>query len=168
LVDWFRAFGRGFKTGLTFFYIDDKFNKQRGLIMIKNSDINVDKKKLKDLNIGILYLFGSYSEDTFNPMSDVDIGVVFKNPKTIKENTFKLYNKVYRILIQMFPEHSDDLDIVFLEKASLELQFDVVRHGKVIYGVSKDFRLAYEERVSILYADFYPLLEESNKSILSR
>lgn len=136
--------------------------------MIKVSDINVDKKQMEKLNIGILYLFGSHSEDTFNSMSDVDISVVFTNPKTTEENTFKLYDKVYRILSQMFPGYSDDLDLVFLRKASLELQFNVIRHGKVIYEISTGFRLAYEERVSILYSDFYPLLKESNESILNR
>jgi len=136
--------------------------------MIKVSDISVDEKKMKDLNVGVLYLFGSHSEDTFNSMSDLDIGVVFTNPEDNKKNTFKLYDKVYRVLSQMFPVYSDDLDIVFLKKASLELQFDVIRHGKVIYEVYEDFRLAYEERVSILYADFYPLLAESNESILNR
>lgn len=136
--------------------------------MIKGYDINLDKKEIEDLDIGILYLFGSYAEDTFTSMSDVDIGVVFRSPETDNENTFKLYDKIYRVLSLLIPEHSDNLDIVFLKNASLELQFDVIRHGEIIYEVTEDFRLAYEENVSILYADFYPLLEESNKAILSR
>jgi len=136
--------------------------------MSKEFDIKVDKERMEGLDIGILYLFGSYAEDTYNSNSDLDIGVVFKNPGNVKENTFKLYDRIYRVISSLFPDYSDNLDIVFLKNASLELQFDVIRHGKVIYEISQHFRLSYEERVSILYADFYPLLEESNESILSR
>ncbi|MCK4225919.1 nucleotidyltransferase domain-containing protein [candidate division WOR-3 bacterium] len=132
------------------------------------SKIRPDSEKLEEAKIGIAYLFGSYAEEIANPGSDIDIGIVFQDTLIIRGNTFKIYNDIYQIFSDKIPEQAEDLDIVFLERSTLELQFDVIRHGRVIYETSIDFRLDYEEHVTLLYADFCPLLEEANQAILER
>lgn len=131
-------------------------------------NIKICRKETEKIGIGIIYLFGSHAEGVSNSRSDIDVGIVFRNPDMIKENTFKVYNKIYQMFCNILPGYEQNLDIVFLERAPLELQFDVVKHGKILYEVSVDFRLNYEEHITLLYADFYPILQETNQAILDR
>jgi hypothetical protein len=50
----------------------------------------------------------------------------------------------------------------------LELQFDVIRHGKVLFESSPDTRMDFEEHVAALYRDFKPLLKQFNSAVLER
>lgn len=125
-------------------------------------------KKIDGFKIGIIYIFGSYAEDLHSSLSDIDIGVVFDDTEIITKNSFEIYDKLYRLFSDIFPESQNNLDIIILNKAPLELQFDVVKYGRVLYEKSSDFRLDYEEKIMILYADFYPVLEEINKDILNK
>lgn len=61
-----------------------------------------------------------------------------------------------------------DLDIIFLQNATLELRFDVVRHGINIYRVSEIVKSDFEDMVSMLYMDFKPILNEFDAGILKR
>jgi len=58
------------------------------------------------------------------------------------------------------------VDIVFLQRASVPLQFEVVTRGKVLYEVSSKFRADYIEDVLRKYLDFKPLLDEMDKTCL--
>lgn len=132
------------------------------------SKVKLNSTKLRQAGIGIIYLFGSYAEGVSDPQSDLDVGIVFTNSNIIKLNTFPAYDKIYRLLCDAFPHYQGKLDIVFLQRAPLELQFDVVKYGKVLYKISTDFRLNYEEYIGKLYADFYPILCEMDDAILKR
>jgi len=124
--------------------------------------------KLNELNVGVVYLFGSYAEQSQHPLSDLDLGIVMRDPRILKGNSFSLHAALYDIFTDVFSGFDDKLDIVFLDHATLELQFDVIRHGKVLYECSQDFRLEYEDRVQMLYMDFYPLLQEMNRAVLEK
>ncbi|MBI5207729.1 MAG: nucleotidyltransferase domain-containing protein [Candidatus Firestonebacteria bacterium] len=132
--------------------------------MIKLTQLQ--KNKLQDLNVSLVYLFGSYAEEKSMPSSDIDIGVAFFNEKTLKEDAGKIYNELYFLFSDIFIEKS--IDIVFLQNAGLELRFDVIGHGKIIYQFSYEERLKFEDQVNILYMDFKPLLKEFNQAILNR
>mgnify|MGYP001577460396 CR=1 FL=1 len=122
-------------------------------------------EQLQIHKVSLVYLFGSYAEETAQPMSDIDIGVVFS--EEISPNSLGIYyNAMYNILADVFPEHS--IDIVFLQMTSLELCFDVIRHGKILYAHSNDERYNFEEKTQILYADFKPLLDEFDSAIIER
>lgn len=123
-------------------------------------------KKIKNLGLSVVYLFGSYAEGKSLPFSDVDIAVLFKEASRLDDDIGGIYNELYDVFTGLFP--SKNMDIVFLQKANLELCFDVVSHGKVIYEDSRDARLNFEERINYLYADFKPLLKEINQAILNR
>ena len=131
--------------------------------------IKLPAQKLNELKVGLVYLFGSEAEGTAGPLSDVDIGIVFTDPKIARGDTSKIYNELYNILTDFFDmSNFRNMDIVFLERASLELRFDVISHGVVLFEISSDFRMDFEERIAALYRDFKPLLQEFNSSILAR
>ncbi len=122
---------------------------------------------LDELKIGLIYLFGSYAEGTQTPLSDIDIGIVFTDKK-ILQNSFDLYAKIYDILTDILPEYQDKVDIVFLQKAPLNIQSAAVTEGILIYEKDFDFRVKYEDRVILLFADFQPILKIFDKAILER
>ena len=43
-------------------------------------------QKLKDMGVGLVYLFGSRAEGTAHPLSDFDIGIVFSDKKSFKKS----------------------------------------------------------------------------------
>ena len=51
------------------------------------------------------------------------------------------------------------MDIVFLQRAPLALQFSAIRDGKVIFEVDPVFRADYENLVVKQYLDFRPVLD---------
>lgn len=124
------------------------------------------KKKLQKLNVKLVYLFGSHAEGRSLPLSDIDIGVVIAKESLFNTATGTTYNQLYDIFTDVYP--GKKVDIIFLHKASLELRFDVISHGKILYAVSKKDQFDFEEKTILFYADFKPILEEFNQEILSR
>jgi predicted nucleotidyltransferase len=114
------------------------------------------KEKLKFLGVAVVYLFGSKAIRRASPVSDIDIGVVFKQLRP-EQDTRTQYNNLFKIFSDLYP-HSR-VDIVFLQRAPLALQFSAIRDGKVIFEVDPVFRADYENLVVKQYLDFRPVLE---------
>lgn len=134
---------------------------------IQKKEIPVER--LKELQVGLLYLFGSQAEGVAGASSDIDVGIVFTDPKIIQGNTIEIYGNLFDLFTEIFDMRDfRTIDIVFLERASLELRFDAISHGMVLFEVSSDFRLDFEERVSALYRDFKPVLDGFNHAVLER
>jgi len=114
------------------------------------------KENLKKLGISIVYLFGSKAIGKGTPSSDIDIGVVFKNP-SIAEDTRALYTILYEFFSDLYPVSK--LDIVFLQKAPLSLQYSAIKDGKVLFEEDPVLRADYEYRVINQYLDFRPVLD---------
>ena len=133
------------------------------------AEITIDDsatERLKSLGVSLLYVFGSVAEGTAHDLSDLDIGVVLENRGGHQTDSFVLYNDLYDILTDAFP--LSEIDIVFLQAAGLEVCFDAITHGYVLYASSADARYSFEEKTAILYADFKPLLESFNDAVLER
>ncbi|OGG10788.1 hypothetical protein A3J20_02500 [Candidatus Gottesmanbacteria bacterium RIFCSPLOWO2_02_FULL_42_29] len=122
--------------------------------------------RVKKAGVSLVYLFGSQVEKKQSAFSDIDIGVVFDNTEILKESLNSVYNGLYDIFTDLYP--GKQVDIVFLQKAPLELRFDVIRHGKTIYTSSIDDQLNFEEKTILSYADFKPILEKFNRAVLNR
>lgn len=122
------------------------------------------EEKLRSLDVGIVYLFGSYAEGTNHTLSDLDLGIVFSNEKLVQGDTSSLYNQLYDLFTDISPGRK--LDIVFLQRAGLEIRFDAIRHGRVVFEVDKERTLDFEEKTMILYADFKTILNEFDRVIV--
>lgn len=121
------------------------------------------RQELRRLGVALAYLFGSEAEGVASPLSDVDLGVLFKVPP---RETNETYLKLYDLFTDLFPGR--EVDIVSLHRAALELRGDVVRHGIVLYQTSPDERAAFEERTLLACADFAPVQREMDRAILAR
>lgn len=122
---------------------------------------------LRKLGVGIVYLFGSCAQNADTALSDVDIGVVMLDPDIAGKNTMPVYSEFFELFSDLVKD-SNKLDIVFLQRAPLELKFDVIKHGRVLYEASLDFRLNFEENVTMAYCDFRPILKEFDEAITKR
>jgi predicted nucleotidyltransferase len=122
--------------------------------------------RLRSLGVSLVYLFGSVAEGMAHDQSDLDIGIVLADCRRLQSDSFAVYNELYDILTDAFP--LSEIDIVFLQAAGLEVCFDAIRHGRLLFASSVDARYGFEERTMILYADFKPLLESFNDAVLER
>lgn len=99
-------------------------------------------------NILAVYLFGSYLENPANAR-DIDLAVLTKDNKSSPVN---LYMELYPSLAEIF--NPLDVDLLFLQNASLPLSFEIISQGKVIYSSNEDNRTDYEYYISGRYMDF--------------
>lgn len=127
------------------------------------------EQELQRLGVEAVYLFGSQAEGVAGETSDIDIGILLKTPIPKSESITPIYNSLFNMLSDSFNmSNFRTMDIVFLDRASLELQFDVIQHGIVLYESSPTFRIDFEERIAMLYRDFYPMLLQFNKAVLEK
>lgn len=127
------------------------------------------KEELKRLGVEVVYLFGSQAEGVAGEASDIDIGILLKTSTRKSESITPTYNALFDILSGSFDmSNFRTMDIVFLDRASLELQFDVIQHSKVLFESSPDVRMNFEEHVATLYRDFKPILKQFDHAILER
>ena len=128
-----------------------------------------EKKELAKYGIAALYLFGSRAQGVNGPMSDFDFAVlpVNKSQFAIRAYRNEIYDKLYDIFEKKigFP---CNIDIVFLNEATLQLQFHVIQQGKVIFETDANLRANYHERVMEAHADFEPLQHIFHKATLAR
>lgn len=133
-------------------------------------DFNINAKiqqQLKELGVITLYLFGSRAQGISDELSDFDFAVLMD--KSGVKRGDKTYDVLYDLLSPLCPRtlQNDVIDIVFLNKASLELRFHVIRYGKVLFDAQPLQRGRFEERTLNEYCDFKPLLNIFDKTILA-
>lgn len=114
------------------------------------------KEKFKRLGIAIIYLFGSKVTGGSHRLSDIDIGVVFKDFSLISD-TRKLYNGLFVLFSESYP--NSKIDIVFLQKASFTLQYSAIKKNKILFEEDPIFTADYEYGVINQYLDFRPVLD---------
>jgi len=114
------------------------------------------KEKFKRLGISIVYLFGSRITGGGNKLSDIDIGVVLKDLPS-SGDTRVLYNALYKLFSKLYSDSK--IDIVFLQKAPLSLQYSSIKDGKVLFEEDPILTADYEYRVVNQYLDFRPVLD---------
>ena len=130
---------------------------------------SLPEKELQRLDVDAVYLFGSQAEGVAGKSSDIDVGILLKNPIPKNESITPLYNALFEILSNTFDmSNFRTIDIVFLDRAPLELCFDVIQHGIILYESSVTARMDFEDRVAALYRDFKPVLKQFNNAVLER
>ncbi len=123
-------------------------------------------EELVSLGVQALYLFGSRALGKETEISDYDYAILMRDKGYRRGD--ELYERLYEILSSISPRtHKNDvIDIVFLRDIGLELQFHVVRYGKILFEASPLERVRFEERIVTLYCDYRPVLDRFDKAIL--
>jgi predicted nucleotidyltransferase len=123
-------------------------------------------ERLRGLDVVAIYLFGSRSQGVEHPLADYDYAVLTRGREHKRGG--ELYMQLYEILAEVSPRtlEQDVIDIVFLANAPLELRFHVIRYGKVLYDADPRERLEFEALTGLLYADYRPILDQMDESVL--
>jgi len=124
------------------------------------------KEKLKELGVEIVFLFGSAVTSTQTSLSDIDIGVVFKNFERIKPNIGKFYGEIFNLFLNEFKVKEEKLDLIFLQEAPLSLQYKAIAEGEILYSQDPEFLADYIEYVLKYYFDFKPVEKEFYQSLI--
>ena len=145
--------------------------------MIKIKFSKKHSKIFEELGVETVYLFGSAAQAKMGPLSDIDIGVIFTNPEKYKNNTMEPYLKLYDIFTDVLPKKylqkrfqmkAHEFDLVFLQFAPVNLQFNAVHNSVILYEKDKEKRMNYQEDVLKRYLDFKYIYDLFHKEFLNR
>jgi hypothetical protein len=125
------------------------------------------KKIAGENNIALAYLFGSQVQtglallkgirrEIHDPLTDIDLGLVFKGPLPGPLERADLYSSLYNKLSNLFDPFP--LDLVFLQETHSVFQSSAIC-GHCIYHCNLDLKETYEEEILRRAADFRPFLE---------
>ncbi|MGI6649105.1 MAG: nucleotidyltransferase domain-containing protein [Bacillota bacterium] len=120
-------------------------------------------------HVALLYLFGSQQKTGLallkgenvsvdNPLTDVDIGVVFAKELPSPYERARLYAHVYNDLTDLFLPFRTDL--CFLQENHSVFQLEAVARGICIYAADETFQEEYEMSVLRRGADFRWVLDK--------
>lgn len=135
-----------------------------------------EKKILEDLGVEALILFGSHAQGLAGPLSDVDIGVLVRDARILKDRAKRneLYDSLYFNVLSPLAGRAVkrlcNIDIVFLqdELVNLQLKYHVSNRGILLYERHTRAFLDFKENIMERYADFAPLRRMFNQAILAR
>ena len=127
-----------------------------------------DEKRMRSIGVVAAYLFGSRAVGREGPNSDFDFAFLMDRAG------YRRGGDAHAALYDLVTPHckrasleNDVIDIVFLNDAPLELRSHVVRHGKLIFDDKPVDRARYEQKTMLLAADFRPVLDEVDQTILA-
>jgi len=111
----------------------------------------------KNPKVLIVYLFGSLAKDKGTKESDLDLAIY-----TTKDFSWDDYYDLYgELTIKL---RSDRLDLIWLNMANPILQFEVIKHGKVLFYRDVDILNDYELKAKKNYYDYVIYLEKHRKA----
>ena len=101
---------------------------------------------VKEFDVSLIYIFGSFASETNRKDSDIDIAVLLKGE-------IDVYTKLNIIgrLVDIFKR--EDIDLVILNNVNEVLKFQVIKYGKPIYMESQYTKVMFESSTMSEYMD---------------
>ena len=113
-------------------------------------------KLVRDYEIKLIYIFGSYAKGENRADSDLDIAMYFDREV---DGFVKL--DILDELVGIF--NREDIDLVILNEVDEVLKFQVIKYGKVVYMEDLVTKVTFEARVMSEYMDMEYFREVRNK-----
>ena len=101
----------------------------------------------KNSNVIAFFIFGSFGTQYQNQNSDIDFAILYDKDITLKEELI-LEVKISEIFKR------DDIDVVNLNKAPINLQHRVIYTGDLLYCRDKIKLADFKEKVFKFYGDY--------------
>lgn len=129
--------------------------------MRTNPDIKLLERVFKNYpEIEAVYLFGSAGTGKLHSKSDIDLAIYPDTPG--------LREKKLSILTELAQLGFCDVDLVFMDKNDIVLQYEAVRQNIIVYRASGFDRGATYSKIVRQYLDFYPYLTEQRNAYKKR
>ena len=123
-----------------------KFERLPSGILLRIPDL---KKALgEDNNIIFAYIFGGLAKGKIGPLSDIDIAVYLGSTENLAENKIQIFDRLTDVL------GTDELDIVFLNVASISIIGRVLQNKQVLVDKNPAARHAFESLALRQFFDF--------------
>lgn len=133
--------------------------------MIQDFDQKIKNILKKEKDIILAYLFGSVARGEMTLLSDIDIGILFDSG----------INAMQRldIKLKLMGEISsacglNKIDIVDMDKSSTLLNYNIIKHGKILRSVDENMRVRFETRMISRYLDEKYYLRRHSDFFLKR
>ncbi|MBI3322149.1 MAG: nucleotidyltransferase domain-containing protein [Candidatus Omnitrophica bacterium] len=130
------------------------------------------QEQLRQLGVAVVYLYGSQALGLASPLSDIDVGIVLKDPRLIlkdRKRRYEIYSKLQDLLEKILtPEPSREIDLAFLQSASAVLRFQAINAGRPLFTADAVFKADFEASVVQEYLDIRPLVETHFQTALDR
>lgn len=98
------------------------------------------------------YLFGSLAQGRAHPRSDIDVAVLLA-----AMDLEAAFHRRLRLMEDLRPYADREVDVVVLNIAPPLLQYQVLKHGRLLYERDRSARVNFEVRVGKVYADLQPM-----------
>lgn len=108
-----------------------------------------------------IYIFGSFGTEYENEFSDIDIGILYSSDLNLREELL-----IESDICKIFGR--DDIDVINLNKAPIDLQFEVISKGELVYCKDDSLLTDFIERVLDIYQDYSFFLERFYQEMLDR
>lgn len=115
---------------------------------------------LRTHDVAVAYLFGSRAQGTAREGSDHDIAVLFNHPATL--------DRVGALQAALVGVYGTAVDLVELDRASLELRAKVVQEGTLLFSADEPRRVGFETATRSRWFDYRPVLQELTRAYLRR
>lgn len=125
---------------------------------------DIDPEQLQDLfsdhDVAFAYLFGSRAEAAATPRSDHDVAVMFHGGPTLRQ-VGRLQESLVRLV-------GTSVDLVELDRATLELRARVIQTGTLLFSDDEKRRVAFETHTRSRWFDYRPTMDELTRAYLHR
>lgn len=111
--------------------------------------------------VAVAYLFGSRADGTATEASDHDIAVLFTAPEPALDATARLGADLATAL-------GTAVDVVDLDRATLELRGRVAERGRLVYSADEARRVRFEVDARIRWIEFRPVVRDTTRAYLRR
>jgi predicted nucleotidyltransferase len=108
--------------------------------------------------VALAYLFGSQATGRAGAQSDYDVAVLFDG-KVSTDDCYALTHQLTDFL-------DTDVDLVDLARAPIELVYNVIATGQILYAKDRTTRVEFEARALGLYFDQLPVLRAERRALL--
>ena len=124
--------------------------------------INQLKKYFSQSSYAFVILFGSYADDTYNSMSDVDVGIY--------SDDLDLKTLGYHVaMLESLLEKKVDITIIKdIEKKNPLFGFNILNNHQTVLLNDVSLYINFKTKLQLSYLDHKPLLEMNQKTLLDR
>lgn len=112
-------------------------------------------------DVAVAYLFGSHVEGTPTPTSDHDVAVLFRASEQALDATERLATELAGAL-------GTAVDVVDLDRATLELRGRVAERGRLVHSADESRRVRFEVDARLRWIEFRPVLRDTTRAYLRR
>jgi len=132
---------------------------EKGLMEEKMTDLNNYFKTHSD--IATVYLFGSYGTSLYDSeLSDIDLAIILSRKLSLKEEM--LIDAEISLIFE-----SDNFDVIILNKARIDICYQVLGTGTIIYERDNILTAEFVEKTLKHYFDHGIALEKMKEDTIA-